>query len=183
MALMWIRTICPRTAGDMITSIAAQGVITRINSMFSPAVQMASPRRLTTLGIGLHQPGRDPLNNVTRMPLSGSEKKGSKKGSGPSIAASPFLKARLAEVLAQPYAVQHLAINPVSEAAKPPQKMTVSAGKTTFPPNYFCNRILTLPAPITTSPLFYRVFVGVSALIFAMKIVPTVGMTNLETML
>ena len=61
--------------------------------------------------------------------------------------------------------------------------MTLSAGKTAFAPNYFCNRIPTFPTPTATSPLFYRVFVVVLALIFPMKIVPTVGMTNLETML
>jgi len=61
--------------------------------------------------------------------------------------------------------------------------MTVSAGKTAFAPNYFCNRILTLPTLTATSLLFYRSFVVVLALIFAMKIVPTVGMTNLATVL
>ena len=49
--------------------------------------------------------------------------------------------------------------------------------------NYFCNRVLIFPTPTATSPLFYRALVAVLALIFAMKIVPTVGMTNLETML
>jgi hypothetical protein len=78
---------------------------------------------------------------------------------------------------------QPLAFNPVSDPSKPPQKMTVSAAKTAFAPNYFCNRILIFPTPTATSPLFYRPFTVVLALIFAMKIVPTVGMTNLETML
>jgi len=78
---------------------------------------------------------------------------------------------------------QPLAINPVSDPSKPPQKMAVFAAKTAFPPNYFCNRIPTFPTPTAVPPLFYRVFVAVSALIFAMKIVPTVGMTNLDTML
>jgi hypothetical protein len=73
---------------------------------------------------------------------------------------------------------QPLAINPLSNASKPPQKMTVSAGKTAFPPNYFRNRIQTLPTTIAIPPLFFRVLVAVLALIFAMKIVPTVGMTN-----
>jgi hypothetical protein len=78
---------------------------------------------------------------------------------------------------------QPLAVNPVSDPSKPPQKTTISAGKPTFAPNYFCNRILILPTPTAIPPLFYRVFVAVLALLFAIKIVPTVGMTNLKTML
>ena len=73
---------------------------------------------------------------------------------------------------------QPLAINPASHPSKPPQKTTVSAAKTAFPPNYFCNRISTFPTPIATLPLFFRVLVVVLPLLFAMKIVPTVGMTN-----
>ena len=71
---------------------------------------------------------------------------------------------------------QPLAINPLPNPSKTPQKMTVLAGKTAFPTNYFCNRLLTFPVPTAISPFFYRVFVAVLALIFAMKIVPTVGM-------
>ena len=48
-----------------------------------------------------------------------------------------------------------------------------------FAPNYFCNRIPTFPTPTAIPPLFYSVFVVVLALLFALKIVPTVGMTDL----
>jgi hypothetical protein len=94
-----------------------------------------------------------------------------------------FWNQRLPTVLAQPYAAQYLAINPVSDSSKPPHKMALSAGKTAFAPNYFCNRIPTFPTPTAIPPLFFRLLVAVLALIFAMKIVTTVGMTNLETML
>jgi hypothetical protein len=94
-----------------------------------------------------------------------------------------FWNQSLPTVLAQPCEAQYLAINPVADPSKPPQKMTVSAGKTTFPPNYFCNRLPTFPTPTPTSPLFYRRFAAVWRSFFAMQIVPTVGMTNWENML
>jgi hypothetical protein len=78
---------------------------------------------------------------------------------------------------------QPLAIHPSSDPSKPPQKVPLSAAKTPFAPNYFCNRLPTFPTPTATSPLFYRVFVVVLPLNSAMKIVPTVGRTNSETML
>jgi hypothetical protein len=67
-----------------------------------------------------------------------------------------------------PYSTDHqpLAINPVSDLSKPPQKMTVSAGKTAFAPNYFSFCILNFPSPTPTSPLFYRVLVAVWGVVF-----------------
>jgi hypothetical protein len=83
------------------------------------------------------------------------------------------------------YAAYHqpLATTPVSGPSKPPQKTTRLAGKTIFSQNYFSVYTFTFPSPTRVSPFFYGVFVAVLAPNFALKIVPTVGMTNLETML
>jgi hypothetical protein len=78
-----------------------------------------------------------------------------------------FRNQRLPTVLAQPYAAQYLAINPVADPSKPPQKTTVSAGKMNSSPNYFSFCIFNYPTPIPISPFFFRVFVAVLGVVFS----------------